>query len=156
MCSWAEQKPQQKSGSLPDPRVGCWQGGCEMLTGMEPILCPVGRAGQTPAPARLDMRCSGGCTALPMPSPLLPRKTRNKHGCSSSPPEHPPPARASHSRVPFQWCQPCREQQERRNSQSPPPAPQDRLWQLFPIEPGKALHEKNRGTKGRRKSKFPR
>lgn len=101
------QKPQQESGSLPDLPVGCWQSGCVMLTGIQPTLCPVGRAGQTPAPARLDTRCSGCCTALPLPSPLFLRNTRNKRGCSSSPRSTLPPARALHSRVPFQQCQLC-------------------------------------------------
>lgn len=82
--------------------------------------------------------------------PLFLRKTRNKRGCSSSPRSTPPTSEgfAQPGAISVVPALPRgRARRERRNSQSPPPAPQDQLWQLFPIEPGTALQEKNREQK---------
>lgn len=82
--------------------------------------------------------------------PSVPKENQEQTWLRQLPPEHTPTSEGfaqpgAISVVPALPRE--RERQERRNSQSPPPAPQDQLWQLFPIEPGTALQEKNREQK---------
>lgn len=134
-----------------------------MLLGIQPAPpSPRAQRGRTPAMGRAGMHRGGGHTHTQScsrrcisPSAIPSVYTALKENQDQTPLRQLPQLLSRAPPVSEGFTQPGATEvvpalprgHARRKSQSPSPAPRDRLRQLFPIDPGTALQEKNREQK---------